>query len=255
VKPALLVMFAAASPCFAQWSFEAIVISTGRQVEVEYSLSFTEVDAISLLPVTSANGSLDPGEAAMMQLRMFITTPVGTPVLIPAQHGYQTPGLLGGLWSGNIDIVGDAGALSARGLWTVNGSAGVAVLGNQAPFNAGGVTWNGTPVANGTRLNDIAPAQFGANPQALNQQNPVAPIWLGVWAPDSFEPRTVSFELGLGTSALPSQVWGFVDWYPLPAIGSATSTYSGVQIPIVPAPGITIPPMLSAAFLLRRRRR
>ena len=234
---------------------QIFVAATNQPVGVVYSLGFTEVDTTTLQPVIAPNGTLQPGESALLRVAAAIDAPIGTPVVWSHISGGSTnAGTLGGFWYGSFDLLGDGGGPLAVGSWTLAGASGGLPLGSQPPFTVG---QNGTPSLDGGRLMDVVPAQFGLIP-SLSSANPIAPLWQGVWTPSNYSDRSVTFEMVTSSNVQggPAAVWAQdSNLSVLPTSGTAAHQFGNVTIPIIPAPGTMLLGLTAFAGAARRSRK
>jgi hypothetical protein len=235
-------------------------------VVMSFSLTFSEFNAATMLPVSQSNGVIDPGELANIRLAIS-TVPIPTfSGTNPTTAAYWNPAVVGGHGSGwlwgigsmFIDVVGDGGASSAQGTWASTGGQNNlrGVLGSWA---VGDTTTMGTPAQGGTRMANIQAGQFGGNLLNLSRVNPVTNIWRGMWTPSSFAPRNVTFAVADNSAGYPDASAILADstfpasTYPLAA--NVGVNFGSVSIPIG-IPGPSSPLLLgSASFLAIRRRR
>jgi hypothetical protein len=236
------------------------VAQSDPPVTITYHLTFTEVSAQApYAPVASPNGLIEPGEGARFEINASMSPPPGTAITYSWTYlaGMAGAGYVGGFWSGDLNLIGEAGTAAAAGTWVINQntspSANPNRLGVLPPFAAGFPTASGNVNANGSGLTDIQPAQFGADSGLLNSASPTEPMWRGLWIPASHIPRSATFELSLGSLGLASYFFAVDNSVTLPISLSATSNYPlPLQIQIVPAPGAAV---LLLLMCTRRRRR
>ena len=219
---------------------------------VMFSLSWTESDSNGN-PAGNGNGILEPGENALIHLRVSFTNQntVGTYSPFPPGNG---SGTIRGLGSGIIDLHGSAtNGGDARGVWNVDATT-FYNLGTSPNWDLLGTPagW-GTPANGGADLRDLQFGQFPGSVNSINTTNPIVDIWKGVWAPNSFAPRSVTFQSVAGTSSfgLPASVL----FKTTGGLVSATcpAILGSVQIPIVPAPATSL--VLVPLLCLRSRSR
>src|SRR5205823_6540928 len=119
------------------------------------------------------------------------------PALTSIPTGSSGAGTLLGFWSGDAKITGDAGAATASGQWSDNTTHwGTSVRRKLVvPFTAGGAS--GTVSAAGSIVDDIQPAQFGADDEVYHGNNVV--VWQGLWIPALGAIRTVNWAVALGS--------------------------------------------------------
>jgi hypothetical protein len=242
-RAALLPVLSAAGLACAQ-------AQTTPPITVTYHLTWIEASAAApYAPVPNPNGILEPGEGARFAINASFDPGPGTPVTFPAtlNPGSAGSGVIGGVLSGNLDLVGDNGAMSAAGSWVLSANSlpplNPTRLGTIPPFHTG--SFNGTVNAAGTAVADISPHQFQLEYTAYNSASPTPVMWRGLWLPSSFEPRAVSFHLQLGSLGLATRLF-VLDDAPFPEITpvQAFSAYTSTSVPIIPAP-----PSLAAVFL------
>lgn len=243
-----LILAAAASCGSAQTSFFAQ--ATGAPVGLNYALTWQEADPTSGLPIADPNGLLEPGEAALIRLTIGLTHPVLTPVTWdPAIVGGTGSGIIRGILEFSLNLVGTGGA---RGNWDHLHVDPIMDL----------FTGSGTSSSGGAVLANIGGGQLPTS-QSVNPTNPWLNVWTGVWSPESFLSRTVTFQSTLPTDlTIPL----FTAW-PTGAVvrdavqtstvlvGALDSHYNSLQIPIVPAPGAAGALLIAGGLCTRGRRR
>lgn len=233
---------------------------------MHFSLTFSEFNATTMLPVSQSNGVIDPGELAYIRLAIS-TVPVPTfSGTDPTTAAYWNPAVVGGHGSGwlwgigsmFVDVVGDGGASSAQGTWAATGGQNYlrGVLGSWA---VGDTTTMGTPAQGGTRMANIQAGQFGGNLLALSTVNPVTNIWRGMWTPSSLTPRNVTFAVADNSAGYPDASAILADstfpanTYPLAA--NIGVNFGSVTIPIgIPAPTSALLVGMGGLLAARRRR-
>jgi hypothetical protein len=213
---------------------------------VSYSLFWSELDA-DYQPVSSPNGVLDRGERALLRLSVSFTNqnmlahfspPVGT----------FTSGTIRGFAGGFLDLNGTATVGNAAALWNLDPSRG---YGLQFPFDAVGEAGFGTPAAGGATLIGIEPLQFSG---FIHTTNPIPAVWIGVWTPESYEPREIQFRTTGSVVAGSGPFSAVMLRFSATSFGSARcdSSLGGTMIPVVPSTGVALIPL---APMVRRRRR
>jgi hypothetical protein len=230
-------------------------------VTITYHLTFTEVSAQApYAPVASPNGLLEPGEGARFEITASMSPPPGTRVTYdrPWGVGHAGAGYIGGFWSGDVNLTGDGGGAGAAGVWIVNHNSAPPGdpnrLGVLPPFDAGAPLSNGTPISGGASVVDIQPAQFGINIPAVNSASPTPAMWRGVWLPQGHVPRTIPFQLSLGSLGLPPAFFAVDDSISIPMALQAVGAFEQpLELHIVPAPATAL--VLGAAgFIVGRSR-
>jgi hypothetical protein len=214
-------------------------------------------------------GVVGAGQAALFRLSFDLSgtpggldpiteMPLGTPLtysstIIPGSAG---AGGLGGLWNGNVNVTGSGGDVA--GTWSDNTAAYSAATRRRliSPYADGG--GSGLPTPTGSAVQNIQPAQFGANAATLDHGDGVT-VWTGLWIPSSYAARTVTFTPGLGSLGFLSQVYAVDNNYSagqtLPvALSVLTNFGSGVGVQIVPAPSSLALLGLGGLVAFRRRR-
>jgi hypothetical protein len=196
------------------------------------------------------NGLLEPGESALLWIDASFTNQNGLANVSPP-IGTFGAGTIRGLGWGQFDL---AGAGGAEGQWNVAQAAGYGV---DPTWDLTSGSGNGEPVHNGARLSLIQFGQFPTTPQAILTTNPILKVWRGVWTPNSYSARQVTFATGtfFSTDEQPGAVCiqlsptivalALITWPGLLHFGS-------VAIPIVPAPPALV---VLGALLVRGRRR
>jgi hypothetical protein len=210
----------------------------GQQPMVTVSLGFTEVVAGTNTPVPNPNGVLEPGEAALIEMSIAFTPPVGSFIQTPAVQG-----TVAGLGTILYDLIGTNGA---GGSWTHLGVA------------AGWLGWPGEVDIGGAAVRNLSVLQRPAPGTMANSQNPVDSIWRGVWTPSSYAARTVIFQTDVTT---PPPFGGIshllLQIDPVPTYNLLLNVFTqhgAVHIPIVPAPGTLGVMLLMLAACGQRRR-
>jgi hypothetical protein len=225
--------------------FAVVGYSMGQTPEISHVLEWEEVVAGSQVPVSTPNGLLEPGEAALVSISVSFT-PFGTPV------AYQTPapggvapvaglagsgfnliatGAMGGEWSGFVLHHGFSASVPP--IPDPSGSVQLCGIGQTYP-------------------------PLGSWPLSMN---PLPQVWQGVWTPSSYEPRQAVFEQRPIQSfpVIRPHVYVYIGMDPSgnPRFGDsiATGVYGSVQIPIVPAPAVGVVLCLGLGAAARRARR
>jgi hypothetical protein len=235
----------------AIWTAMLLVadVTEGQTGQVDFTLTWTEVDAGSNLPVANPNGFVEPSEAARLSISASFT-PVGTPVIYQSvPPGGVAP--VTGLAGFSFDMMataangGDWSGLTARhgfNLWPMGGSL---------PLPDGSLSLCG--------VSQDWP-QLGSSPISTN---PLLNVWEAVWRPSTFVQRMATFEmepifiLGQGYTRPTLFVRVGVQpgtGYPLFDIARADATYASVEIPIVPAPCAMTVLLLGLTVSTRRHR-
>jgi hypothetical protein len=207
---------------------------------VTFSLSWRESDENGL-PAGNNNGILDRGEHALLRLAVSFTNQNTVASFSPPIATFSSGTIRGFGW-GWIDLVG---AGQAQGIWNLDWRRGLGLAG---PWDTG---YEGTPEAGGAVLRDIRPFQVPGGPNSVITANPVLDIWRGVWTPESYLPRTVSFQCA-AASVYASGVALRASAVSLVYV-SCSSLFDLTQIPIIPAPAslLCLAPMALASH--RRR--
>ena len=226
-------------------------IVTTQSSTVSYSLTWQESDPNGL-PAGNGNGTLDPGEHALLRLTVSFSNQftVGTYTPFPPGPG---SGTIRGFGMGFIDLNGTNGT---AGNWDVDPNNGHGIDGawdlvGPTAYGLGG------PVAghSGGNLINIQAGQFA---QFIVTTNPIPDIWRGLWTPDSFHNRIVTFTTAAGSSSGGAQFASVVlfrlasSGFPNMIAAYCPSDFGSVHIPIAPAPS---PALLLAPLLFRRRKR
>jgi hypothetical protein len=207
---------------------------------VTFSLAWSDING-------TPNHILERGESVLLQLSVSFTNQNTVASFTPPVGGFSS-GTIRALGAGFVDL---RGAAAASGTWDVNQSHGYGVIPEWDLVGPGG---QGTAQNGGATLADI---QFGQFPVGFpfNTTNPIPNIWSGLWTPESYAPRAVSFTLGPGTHS-----GGFASSVLLRA-GTTTAvaafcpaTLGSALIPIVPAPASLAALAIAAALAVRRRR-
>jgi hypothetical protein len=186
------------------------------------------------------------------------------PASNPAPGGSGSGGL-GGLWNGDLNV----SVSEATGTWS-NNTASFQTTVRRAllsPYTAGdanghfdgliGGNFAGTGPAG--LVTDIQPAQFGADPAALDHSNGTV-AWRGLWIPANYSARTVNFNVALGSLGIPSSVYAIDATYgvggrTLPvALKVVTNFGAGSSVNIVPVPSSLALLGLGGLAASRRRR-
>lgn len=238
---------------------------TNPPIKVTYTIEWEDV--IPTGPATApwqtysvgGNGQVDPGEGVRFLLRLNFDPPVGTPVtwaqtLWPNSSG---SGLVHAFWNGAMDLRGDSGAATAAGTWSDNTTTYHTNLRRRtiAPFTAAGTVGWGATGEGGARITNIQPAQFGLIP--LNPANN-ALFWQGLWIPNSYSARTVTWALIEDSVGIDSAMMAFEDPNApdptIPVALRANYNFGSLGIQIVPSPSSLALLGLGALVAARRRR-
>lgn len=228
----------------------------------------------SPVPGGNGNGIIEPGEGVLFTVSMSMSgSPsgggLGSPLtwnpaiqFIPPSTGVGT---LAGFWGAYLDVVGDNNAPSASGIWSDNST-------NYAPSvrrrlitfatiasEIGYVNGVHTSPGPASRVTNIQPLNGPIDAEAINH-TASAPEWQGLWIPTSYAPRTVNWDVRIGSLNLLSQVaamdsnYGGGNTYPIP-LNVVTLFGSGQSVQIVPGPGGAAVLGLASMAVLRRRKR
>jgi MYXO-CTERM domain-containing protein len=225
-------------------------------------------------PVAGGNGNgiIEPGEGVLFTFSISMSgTPaaggLGSPLTwstgihnLPPNSG---AGTLAGLWGGDVDLVGDGGALSASGTWSDRSTNyGLAVRRRLLAFTTlseiGYVNGSHTGTGPASRVTDIQPANGPFDAEQIDHSNNI-PVWSGLWIPVDFTARTVNWSVTIGSLGILSSVaardqgYDTGSFYPIP-LNVQTLFAGSTSVQVVPAPaGLTL---LGAGLLgVRRRRR
>lgn len=213
--------------------------AAAQEGRVDLLWDIIEVAAGTNTPVTAPNGAVEPGEWARFQLTVAFTPGVGSTITYvpPPPPGVGTVAGFS-LYVMNL-VMGSNGAgswsmISQRPGWTI-GPQG-------APHQYG--------------VDAFGFGQFVPFGEIANPANPINAIWQGVWAPESYTPRTVPFacwgshapsllvQHGVGPGGVPLYIG-------TPVAGDDDFG----QVHVVPAPGAGAGVILSAATFGSRRKR
>jgi hypothetical protein len=222
----------------------------------------------SAVSISGPGGQISEGQGVLFRLSFSLSctpggvdgngVPVGSPLTWAPSIlvGSSGAGGLGGLWGGDIDIVGSG--TDVNGTWSANLPAFHADVRRRtlAPYTAAGAIGFGT--ATSSSVTDIQPAQFGAIAASLDHGNNLV-VWTGMWVPNSYAERTVTFTPQLGSLGLETQVYAIDNLnefgFELPiALRVTTNFGAALQVPIVPAPSSLALLGLGGLIAARRRR-
>lgn len=233
-RTAALFLAALAAPALAQSSTSGTMLT--------WSLSWTESHG-------NNDGSLDPGESALLHLSISFTNQ-NTVANFSPPIGTFSSGTIRGLGSGFFDIHGSG---DAHGQWNVDPN-GNPPRGIRPEWDLAGR--DGTPANSGADLLDIEPGQFPVNAAGINTTNPVIDIWTGSWTPSSFAERYVTFQLAPNPAAGQFVTSVMMKLSNSTAAGIfAPFSLGSVTIPIsIPAPAAGVC-LLCPALGVRRRSR
>lgn len=239
IRPTPLAALALVSTAGAQSPF-----TTGSTVT--YSLGFVEIGG-------NTNGTLEPGESALIQISVSFSNQNTTATYTPPTNPPPGSGTIRGFGYGFIDFVGSSNnGGNANGAWNtdfVNPNLGP-IADGWDPLGPPG--W-GTPASGGSELRNIQFGQVPLNTQSILIQNPINLMWQGLWTPSSYAARTVTFEMVASASSggLASSVifkTGIISASQIKCPSNLAST----QIALVPAPNASVVAML---LVLNRRKR
>jgi hypothetical protein len=207
-----------------------------------HHLSFTEVDAVTGLPIANPNGILEPGEGARIALSISFDPSVGTVLVDP-------PNLAGfrihAAHRTQIDLLSSG---ETSGAWM------------HLAVSPGWDAWmgdppHGFPTSNGRIVEHILPQQHAIG---ADTRNPVPEVWSGIWIPHSYSSREIRF------NTVPRGINGVVTastlWLENPAAPGEFLNYfarteiSQMFLPIIPAPSGGTTLALAGILALRRRR-
>jgi hypothetical protein len=229
------VLAALASPAAA-----VAQIVTTQSSTVTFSLAWHESDANGA-PLPNPNGTLEPGEHALLQLTVSFTNQNTIGAFSPPV-GTFTSGTIRGLCAGFFDLLGTG---SAAGSWFLDHAV-------DPVWDVVGPPGWGTPTPAGDRLQNIQFGQFPMTPAAIITTNPILNIWHGVWTPTSYVSRTVRFACSEPASPAPNSAVLF-ETSPTTLVSAFSLTsFGSVSIPVVPVPAslLCLLPLLAP----RRRR-
>lgn len=212
---------------------------------ITYSWMYREVLAGTNTPVPSPNGLIEPGEAVRLELSVGFTPAVGATILYSPPPGTGM-GTVAGLNEILFDLVGTG---SAQGVWS---------LVERAP--GWGIGGAGSVTSGGTVIEDAAAGQLILPGQTANGANPVSAIWIGVWNPSSFVPRSVTwtsmpyFPGSTITCSLTVLTGQTAAGEPIYTNKWVPGQFGSVMVPIVPAPGLGATLLVGGMLASRRRR-
>jgi hypothetical protein len=212
---------------------------------ITFSLHWTEHNG-------NNNGVLEPGESAVVAFDVSFTNQNGIATFSPP-IGTFGAGTVRGFGGGFLDLHGHAtSGGNARGTWNLDQGFGYGVDPSWQISEQYGEVVNGG--------NDIIGIQFGqfvSTPQSINTTNPVMTIWSGLWTPESYAPRTVTFS-PTGAPAAGMSIGSL--WLLLTAtiarevfVSPPNLAFDSVAIPIVPAPASAL--LIAALLPIHRRSR
>jgi hypothetical protein len=241
-----------AGAALGAWFGAAAAGQSTTSSTVSFALSWRESDDLGN-PVTDPDGMLEPGEHALLSLAVSFTNQntVGTYAPFPPGPGWGT---IRGFAGGFIDLHGSSNLPGgAQGMWNTDQSEGFGIDWNW--FIVVGPNPNGTPTNGGANLTNIQFLQVATTPAAIMTTNPIVNIWRGLWTPASLSARTVAFDVtpGYASGGLASGV--LFETSATQTVGAnCPSIFGSVNIPIVPAPGVTAFALACAGSVVRRRR-
>lgn len=200
---------------------------------IHYNFKLTEVYAGTTTPLPTQTGSLSPGVGLMLTLNVEVVPPIGT---IVSSQGFTGP--IAGLGAASMRLHSFSGG---QGTWSHIHRPSQWTLGSPAQ-----------PSSGGSILEPISVGQFWPP----DPTNPIPDIWRGVWTPDSYAQRVVTWHVSpMGLSG------AIIQYGTDPTTGSplyiginGTLAPSNFQINIIPAPGAASILLLSGLFACRRRR-
>ncbi len=177
-----------------------LAIPAAGQEVMSISYSWLEVVANTTVPVASPNSVVEPGEGA--RIRLGVTALINGANAVGQTIVYTNPapsgvGTVRGLGTARYDLVGDANASSASGVWT-------SLQGPTSPPFTHGMT-AGTVQPGGSSVHGLGGAQFIGPGGTANTANSNQQVFRGVWNPASFSERTVRFMARGSVSALADQ--------------------------------------------------
>jgi hypothetical protein len=212
--------------------------------EVIHQWNFVQVHAGTNTPVANQNGLLEPGEGLRMELTISFTPEVGTLV---NWGSYPPPGsgTVAGLATVFFELENNG---DASGQWSHRSIA------------PGWIGSTGIPQPSGA-LSHLQIGQVANSAAPANPANPIENVWQGVWTPDSYTPRTVTWRREPPPAALFPYGSLFYQYGIDPnnngplyrSLPVWTPAYS-LPVTIIPAPGAAITTLAGALLLARRRR-
>lgn len=206
------------------------------------TLAWTEVVAGTNTPVLTPNGVLEPGESARVRFSAAFTPGVGLPVTYQLPGGGTSTAPVAGLWSAVFALIATG---ANGGTWDFP----TAIPGFFAELDVIDPT-TGSIILTGIYQPE---PPLGSSPLPTN---PLPDAWNAVWTPPNFDPRLVTFQPQPGSSVGGLFVRVGQDPQGNPLFSGATifsSTFSQVQIPVVPAPAAASLVLLSFLGATRRR--
>lgn len=210
---------------------------SAQELQVWHHLAFREVDSTTGAPVTTPNGVLEPGEAALISISFSFVPNVGQAV------------------TGYPNVLVHAFARSSLDLDNMLQTPGTWFDLRMPPGWNHSVQHAGFPTAfGGVRL--IQPSQDFVE---ANQNNPVLDVWQGLWVPQSYdaqEARFMTWPFGSNGFRDSSKLW--VRDAANPNIYGHVSAWTNIDeitIPIVPAPSAVAFTHMAAWMLIFRRQR
>lgn len=251
----------------------AQVITRGQGVGVVFGYSWFEDPAFA----TNGNGTLDPGESAIICMSISFSMQNQSVTFSPSAGGFSSGTILG-LGYAFLDLTstdplaagqynnGESGPPGTMGGPNANaaGTSGYGVREDwrgQGNFNNG--TISGSSGAGPFGVFGISPGQF-ATPSTANTENPVMCINRLGWTPASFpaNPTTVNFTASAAAAAGNAPIALFLNLGGgrgvLAAVDPLDITYfgpGGIDIPIAPSPsGLALVFMTGLCGAGRRRR-
>jgi hypothetical protein len=107
----------------------------------------------------------------------------------------------------------------------------------------------------GATLVAVQPGQFPI-PDLFHTTNPIPAVWLGVWTPESFQPREVQFRTAGSVIAGSGPFSGVIlrlNGTLFGSVACGSGLGSTTMIPVVPSPGAAL--VLAGGLAARRRDR
>ena len=200
------------------------------------------------------NGVIDPGERALLMIDASFTNQNGVAAFSPPIGSFGS-GTVRGIGSGFVDLHGaSASGYNTRGTWNVDQSAGFGVNGE---WDVTGGQGQGTSANGGADITNMQFGQLVSTPNGINTTNPIISIWTGLWTPESYEPRTVSFtvrgSVAAGASVASVALRLSPTFVASVFVPPSNLFYGLVTIPIVPAPAPLL--LIPSAIIIRAPRR
>lgn len=211
---------------------------------VTINLTWSEVNG-------NGNNMLDPGESAHIRMSVSFSNQNAVANFAPSIGTFGS-GTIRGLGSGFLDLNGSGGA---EGSWNLDPNEGYGVDEIWDITNGQG---HGTLANGGATLLNLQFGQFAPGPAQVNTTNPIVDIWEGLWTPNDYSSRTVTFSTA-GAAAAGNAVSSVTLRLSATIAASAfvqgnNLVHGSVSIPIVPAPSSLALLGLGGLVVARRRR-